>query len=173
MKNSTRFIVFMLVGLAALALYLHFRKPVFEKLQQEVRTMQAEESEMRIANMEMEELTNRYSVKADVPGFIEELYRFADQAVIEDHQVTTRGKQGPVRQQVPAAGRNKTVAGLDITRLEVVGHGTFRNIAEYLRLVQAADSPKRIIEMRIVPGQDSLQLNMVLELYSYKGSDGA
>lgn len=178
MKNSTKFIIFLVIGLIILAFYLYIRNPEtsIEELRQERATVVSEEAKLRIANQELEELANRYSIKVNMAEFVEHLYLFAREAGISDHQLVTKNVNTALGQG--GTGRstrtvNRGAPGFHIRSMEIVLTGGYRNIAEYIRLVQTMDNPTRITQLTMKPLKDKLQLKMILELYSYGEENGS
>ena len=173
MKNGRTLIVFLVVAVLAVLVYRQLRLSAIGKVEQQLSDIRAERIELERAGAELNDLRNSHRLLLDVPGFVEQLHRFASQTgIATEYELSTIGKQDRGRGVNQAGGADSRPAGgLAMNRMKISLMGPYRNIAEYLRLLEQLDSPIRITALSMRKDQDALKMNMELELYVHKGKD--
>jgi len=166
MKNSTKLILLLLVGLLFFLPYQQVRKNASREIRQELDVVLAEKKVLIDGKRELAELIKQYSDRTDVAAFVEQMDRYARQTGISDYELST-GSTGSGGRTGRGSGRVSRI-GLDVSKMRVALSGGYRNIAEYLRLVQAINSPKKITALEMSPGEGVMKLTMNIELYSYR-----
>jgi len=173
MKYSKTLVICMVAGLCLLLAYMKVRQRDLKKIQGELATTTAQRNDLVMANQEMTKLIGRYGAGADVPAFVEEMHRYARQVgLADDYELSSSQKNSsPSR----SSGANQKAAGstLVVSRMRISLHGEYRDIAEYLRLLQEDKNPKKFIDLKMVQEKGVPRLNLNLELYSYRGENGA
>ncbi|NTV12728.1 MAG: hypothetical protein HGA96_02150 [Desulfobulbaceae bacterium] len=174
MKNGKILIIGILVGLGLLLGYLKMRHGHLKKIQAELETTQSQRNDLLAADREVAELVKRYGAGADVPAFVEQMHRYSRQlGLAADYELSSSQKNLGGGRRSGGASPGATGSSLTISRMRVAMAGEYRDIAEYLRLLQADKSPKKIIDLKIVQEKGVPKLNLNLELYSYRGGNGA
>ena len=172
MKNSKTLIVCMLVGLSLLLVYMKVRQRDLKKIQGELATTMTQRNDLLKANQEVAALVARYGAGADIPAFVEQMHRSARQVGIgDDYELSSDQKNSFAAR--PGGGNQKApAAALEVSRMRISLHGEYRDIAEYLRLLQADKNPKNFTDLKMVQERGVPRLNLNLELYSYRGENG-
>lgn len=173
MKNSKMLIVCIIVGLCFLAVYLPVRQRALKKIQGELGATTARHNDLVLANREVAELLKRYGAGADVPVFVEQMHRSSREiGITADYELSSNPKNSPSGRSGGASQKVVVGSNLAVSRMKIALHGEYRDIAEYLRLLQEDKNPKKFIDLKLVQEKGVPRLNLNLELYSYRGGNG-
>lgn len=149
----------LITGILVLLAYQNIRLKSTNRLNEELRAIAAETSRITAAGNELARLKKLFPIEADVSSFVENMYQCAQASGITRHEVSTvtAGQTGK------AAGKE---AALKIYRVKVSFSGTYRNIAEYIRLVQSIERFKRISSFEMKSENGQIMTTLMLELFS-------
>lgn len=173
MKNSKNLIVCIVIGLCLLLAYLQVRQRSLKKIQGELATTQALNNDLAAANRELAELVRRYGAGADVPTFVEKMHRYSKQlGIAVDYELSSNPKSSGGGRRSSGANQGAVGTNLVVSRMKVSLDGEYRDVAEYLRLLQEDKSPKKVIDFKVIQEKGVPKLNLNLELYSYRGENG-
>jgi len=175
MKNSKNLTVCIIVGLCLLFAYLQVRHRHLKKIQGELATTIGLRNDLIKADREVADLVKRYGAGADVPTFVEQMHRYSRQlGIAADYELSSSQKNSGGGRRSSGASQGAMVgSNLVVSRMKVSLDGKYRDIAEYLRLLQEDKNPKKFIDLKIAQEKGVPVLNMNLELYSYRGNNGA
>lgn len=151
--------VLLIVGTIALLAYQNIRLKGTNRMKAELHAIAAETTRIKAADIELARLKRLFPREADVSSFIENMYQCAQVTGIKKHEVSTVtvGQTGKASGKEPA---------LKIYRVKASFAGSYRNAAEYIRMVQNIERFKRIssLEMKSEGGQ--IMTTLMLELFS-------
>lgn len=174
MKSSKNLTVVIIVGLCLLFAYVQVRHRHLKKVQVELANTLALQNDLIKANREVTDLVKRYGAGADVPTFVEQMHRYSRQlGVAADYELSSSQKNSGGGRRSSGASQGAAGSNLVVSKMKVSLDGEYRDIAEYLRLLQADKNPKKFIDLKISHQKGVPVLNMNLELYSYRGNNGA
>lgn len=133
-----------------------------KRLHADLARITAEQDKSRTAEAEVARLTRLIPSDANIPGFIEDLYRTAQESGLKKYEVATETGRtsGTAR---PGGSESSTIAK---HHLKVTATGTYRNFAEFIRRVQNSERFNRITDFKLVPAQEQLRGALTVELYS-------
>jgi len=171
MKNRKALVVCMFVGICLLLGYVLMRHRDLKKIQAELAVAKTQNNELTRANQEVAKLIGRYGAGADVPAFVEEMHRYARQAGIADDYELSSSQKNSSSGRSGASNQKGVEAALTVSRMRISLHGEYRDIAEYLRLLQEDKNPKKFLDLRVSQEKGVPRLTMNLELYSYRGDN--
>lgn len=142
--------------------YKSNRAAKIRQLRSDLARITAEQNKTRAAEAEVTRLTQMIPSHADIPTFMEGLYRAAHDSGLTQHEASTE------------AGKNSGTArpgGSDTSAIEkqhikVSANGTYRNFAEYVRRVQNSERFNRITDFKLTPDTAQLKGTLTIELYS-------
>lgn len=174
MKSSKNLTVCIIIGICLLLAYVQVRHKSLKKIQSELTTTTALHSDLVKANREVADLVKRYGAGADVPTFVEQMHRYSQQlGIAADYELSSSQKNSGGGRRSAGATPGAAGTNLVVSRMKVSLDGEYRDIAEYLRLLQEDKNPKKFIDLKIAQDKGIPILNMNLELYSYRGGNGA
>lgn len=155
-------IAYLLILAIAMLAYRANRATKVKRLRADLAKISAEQDKSRAAEAEVTRLTQLIPADANIPAYIEALYRSARESGLKQYEVSTETAKasGTAR---PGDSESGTIAK---HRLKVAATGTYRNFAEFIRRVQNSDRFNRIIEFKLVPDQAQLKGTLTVELYS-------
>lgn len=155
-------IAYLLILAIAMFAYRANRAAKVKLLRADLAKITADQNKSRAAEAEVTRLTRLIPADANIPAYIEELYRSARKSGLKQYEVSTEADKasGTAR---PGGSESGTIAK---HRLKVAATGTYRNFAEFVRQVQNSDRFNRIIEFKLVPDQAQLKGTLTVELYS-------
>jgi len=174
MKNSKNLLICVIVGFALLLVYLKLRYADLQKIQGELTTTVALRNDLVANDREVARLVRRYGAGADVPVFVEQMHRYSSQlGIAADYELRSSPQQSSGGHRGGAANQGAARTNLAVSRMQIALRGEYRDIAEYLRLLQVDKNPKRFIDLKVGQEKGVPVLNLNLELYSYRGGNGA
>jgi hypothetical protein len=153
------------VGVVVISAYYLLRQIPSTATAGRLHELQQTISSLKLKQLETDEALQRYAGDADLPGFVERLYAGARKVGLDGHEVTT----GLGRSYTPTRRRSRPGdldEALKNSRLQVVLHGTFREIAEYLSEVNKIDRIKQISRLDLSPDKGRVKGVLVLDLYA-------
>lgn len=160
--------VAILIPIALLG-YVTTRHAAAGRLDNELRILQERISQQQILR---ENISNHDFAEADLVSFVEALYSCARQIGLFDHEVTTPQRQDtrPIRHdhQGPAPA---ATASLKTSRLQVVLHGDYQRIAEYLRTVDTLRGYKQISHLEITVDGSTLRALLLIDFHALQKVD--
>jgi hypothetical protein len=166
-----RITLFLILGLLALGVLYLNRQGRMADLQLELSGLREEKVLLQRASVETGDLARTFSGGIDVASFTEQLYASARRAGISDHEVITGIVRAENRQAGGRQGRSRGRGeGLETSRLQVSLSGRFKDIAEYLRLVQGIESLARISSLEMKPGEKAVRAELLIDLYALEGN---
>lgn len=167
-----QFGVIVIVGIALLSGYSLARQGMTSRLNGELSEIHEKISRQQLVDVQIREQRLRLSGATDLASFVESLYACAQLVGVTDHEVTTsrRREHSQVRRSRKSQ-RQDAGEILKVNRLQVVLHGDYRSLAEYLRKVGEIDRLKQVVRCDITPDKGSLKMLLLLDLYSLKGLD--
>lgn len=173
MKNSKMLIICLLAGLCLLLAYMKVRQRDLKKIQGELETTSGQRNDLVLANQEVAELASRYGAGVDLPIFVEQMHRNARQVgIVDDYELSSSQNKLP-NGRSGGGGQKSAGTTLAVSRMRISLHGEYRDIAGYLELLQKDKNPKKFIDLKMVQDRGVPRLNLNLELYSYRGGNGA
>ena len=155
-------VAYLLILAVVMLVYRTNRASKIKRLRAELASNASEQARTRATEAEVDRLTRLIPAEANVPAFMEALYRSAQQSGLKQHEVVTEAA-GKTLSARPGATDTSNVAK---QRLKINASGSFRNFAEYLRLVQNIGRFNRITEFKLTPDNGQLKGTIFLELYS-------
>lgn len=172
-KRTDRIIVLALLGLAVVcsAVYFMERSRAIARIRVEVGNLQRQSLSQSPAFITPERLLRMFPGQPGISLFVDGLYQHAQKAGIRNLEVQTLAP----KDKGPRAGGRKEekTKVLQAFPLRIMMDGTYRNIAEYMRLMQNDDRFIRILELELQPGKDLHRAIMTLEIFSIEGQDAS
>jgi Tfp pilus assembly protein PilO len=143
------------------------------RLQAELRKIEADRARLVTVERELAQLRRSVPHDADVPAFIESLYLCAQETSARNHTVVTVERGGGAAgiertNRAPVKGKD----GLERHHLLVSLQGSYRDLAEYIRLVQNMERFKKITAFQMKPADGILSATVELELYTLQVPHG-
>jgi Tfp pilus assembly protein PilO len=134
-----------------------------KQLRSQIAQVRNEQEKTRRGEAELARLSRLFPVKSDSAVVIEDLYRYAKEAGLKQHELVTEAdkKQGATR---PGVAKESAVVASRSIKISVAGN--FRQIAEYIRRVQNMDRFNRVVEFKLVPDAAGVKGTMTLELFA-------
>ena len=177
MKNNIKklTIVFVMLGFAALLTYQAKRDSAMGRLSKEMAGLAEERRNLALAQNQLEHLKQYFPKEADIVRFMETLYLCGTEAGLQAHEVATVKSvetDSPESAQRRARAEKKG-SDLGVFRLKISMVGNYRQVAEYVRLVQNIEQFKKITSLVLVPEKGQVKGSLELELYSLRGQNGA
>jgi hypothetical protein len=174
MKADRLLIVSVVAAVLIVLVYLWVRSADIDKVEKQLLDLRVEQAEIDRAREEWTDLKGSNQLLLHVPEFVEQLHRFAIQTgVDEEYELSTLGNQGRIRGSGQTASNDSRMSGgLSMNRMKISLISSYRNIAEYLRLLQQLNSPFRIVAVTMRKENDALKMTMELELYSFRRANG-
>ncbi|MBA4371342.1 MAG: hypothetical protein C0402_00600 [Thermodesulfovibrio sp.] len=175
MKKRTDLLIFMLVlGLAAVlsGVYGIQRSRALAQVRVEMETLLRQPAFRPPTFTAPEKLVRMFPQQPDISVFVDGLYQHAHKSGIRNLEVQTL----PTKDRGPrVTGRKdeKAKKTMQALPLRIVMEGTYRNIAEYMRLMQNDERFTRVVELEIQPGKDLLRATMTLEIFSIAGQNAS
>lgn len=155
-------IAYLLVLSVCLVAYRSNRAAKVKRLRADLAKIGADQTKVRANENEVNRLTRLIPADANIPAYIENLYRTAREAGLTQCEVTTEADKGSGAAR-PGGSETSNIAK---HRLKLTASGTYRHFAELLRLVQNSERFNRIIDFKLVPEGAPLKGFMTVELYS-------
>lgn len=155
-------VAYLLVLTVVMLGYRTNRAAKVKRLRAELARTASDQNKKRTEEAEVVRLTHLIPAASNTPAFMESLYRCAKESGLKQHEAVTEtaASTAPAR---PGAADTGTVAK---HRIKVSAIGSFRNFAEYLRLVQNIERFNRITEFKLAPDSGQLRGTITVELYS-------
>jgi Tfp pilus assembly protein PilO len=156
--------IYLMVLAVVLPLYRLKRSSADKRLQAEISASKNEIIKIKASSMER--LRRMFPMEAHTALFVEDLYTAALQSKLATHEVSTESSA----QRSPA---RKVAQPEDLTtfNFKVTVEGSYRSIAEYIRIVQNIERFKRITDIKLSPGKLGVAGTISLELISLKGQN--
>ncbi|MGD0885756.1 MAG: hypothetical protein ABSA46_12975 [Thermodesulfovibrionales bacterium] len=177
-KPSRRSLVIglaVVLSLAGLWLYLHGRSGQMHQMQDQIMKLQSDRVSLQRKRLDPQIFERMIPIKPDVSVFIENLYACAKATGIKNHEVATvtstneRGEM-PRQEMMSSRGREEEIRRYVV---KVSFEGSYRDTAEYVRLVQNIERFKRITELQVKPERNLLRTTITLEILSRERSNAA
>lgn len=155
-------IAYLVLLCIVMAFYKRNRAQKIKLLHTEISRVEADRMNRRVADNEAARLENQIPSSLDITTFMEELFRCAGESGLKEHEITTEpgGGVGPAR---PSAGTPTSVVS---QRLRVSISGSYRSVAEYIRLVQNLKRLNRISEFKLSSDNGQTIGLITIELYA-------
>lgn len=153
---------YLLILAIAMLGYRANRVKEMKQLRAQLSRSAAERNTKHSVDAELVRLTQLIPTEANVPSFIETLYRYAKESGLKQHEVVTEATAKTASAR-PGAIETGTV---EKHRLRVSANGSFRDFAEYIRRLQNIEHFNRITEFKLTPDNGQLKGTVTLELYS-------
>lgn len=173
MKKRTDIVVFVIfLGLAAVLSFVYSmeRSRAIGRIRMEMESLHLQQQQRPPTVSEPENLGRMFPPRAELPLFVDGLYEYARKSGIRNLEVQTLASKEKI-QRTGGRKEEKKTRLLRAYQLRIQMEGTYRNIAEYIRLMQNSERFTRILELEIEPGKDLLKAAMMLEIYSIEGPD--
>lgn len=132
-------------------------------LRSQIATVRNEQEKVRRGEAELAKLSKLFPSEVGTTVVVEELYRYARESGLKQHELATISEK---KQASSRPGVVKTGSSLDATPIKISIIGSFRQIAEYIRLVQNMERFNRISEFKLTPDELGVKGTMTIELYS-------
>lgn len=167
-------LVLLVAGLTAFLVFVKKRSADSTRLQTELQRIEADRARLGKAASDLVGMKKVFPRDADVAAFIEQLYLCAQEAAVRNHTVVTAQRSGAAdgggerANRTAAAGKD----GIETHRLLVSLEGSYRDVAEYIRLVQNMERFKKITVFSLKPADGVLSAAVELELYTLKVPHG-
>jgi Tfp pilus assembly protein PilO len=158
--------VYLLILALSLPLYRLKRNATDKRLQAEINTTKVELAKINTATIEMNRLHRLFPPEAHTTSFIEDLYTAAQQAKLTTHEVSSENTATRPSSRVASQADE-----LSRFRFKVDVEGSFRSIAEYIRIVQNIERFKHVSAIQLAPGKKGVMGTISLELFSLKGQN--
>ena len=157
---------YLLILAVALPLYRLKRNAADRRLQSEISSAKGEIEKINTAALEMDRLRRLFPAETSSASFIEDLYTAAQQAKLTTHEVSSENNATRPSSRVASQADE-----LSRFRFKVDVEGSFRSIAEYIRIVQNIERFKHVSAIQLAPGKNGVMGTISLELFSLKGQN--
>ncbi len=149
----------LIAGIIVLLAYQNIRLKSTNRMKAELHAIAAETTRIKAADIELARLKKLFPIEADVSFFIENMYQCAQASGIKNHEVSTVSAS----QTGKSSGKEPA---LKIYRVKASFAGNYRNVAEYIRMVQNIERFKRISSFEMKSENGQIMTNLTLELFS-------
>ncbi|MGC2063020.1 MAG: hypothetical protein WA610_08575 [Thermodesulfovibrionales bacterium] len=172
MKKRTDIIIYIVCLVLAViisAVYYMERARAIRGLRSETEALSRQQPSRQEPVTAPERLGRMFPRQPELPLFIDGLYQYALKSDIINLDVQTLH---PREKGARTGGSKEEKASiLRSYPLRITMEGTYRNIAEYIRLMQNSERFTRVLELEIQPGNDLHKATMTLEIFSAAGPD--
>ncbi len=162
-----------LVVLLILILLVHqgLRQTGRSRLLTERDALSARMVKLRGEQAQLKSLNKALPTRLEIAPFIETLTRLARQTGVQNHvAVTAASGSGRTAARRPVAVPGSS--SLQTARLKIEFFSSFREAAEYLRLVQNLDIFKRIVDLEMDPKQGTVRTLLTIDLIALQDGHG-
>ncbi|MDA8084859.1 MAG: hypothetical protein M0024_14475 [Nitrospiraceae bacterium] len=164
------FSVFLCAALVSSLLYVVNREKALRRMKSETEDLYRQPAGQEGAGLPAN-LALMFPDKPGIAPFADSLALYAQKAGVRNLEVQTVEQKGTGRPGRGAkAGKGSAMRAHVI---KVAMEGSYRSIAEYIRLVQNSERFCRLTELDIRPGRELLKAGMTLEIYSIGGRDAS
>ena len=174
-KRTDRIIFIIFLGLAAVisAVYIMERSHALGRIRLDMETLHRQQQSRPLAVAEPERLVRMFPPRPDLSLFVDELYEYGRKSGIMNLEVQSLPSKEKGRQT--GDGKEEKTRVMRSYPLRIMMEGTYRTIAEYIRLMQNSERFTRVLELEIQPGKDLdvHRATMTLEIFSIAGSDAS
>lgn len=153
------------VGVALILGYYGLRSLDVRQLNKDLHELRQKITLEQLAEVDFLEKQKHLEGSYDLVAFVEELYAGAQRAGLDNHDVTTSQAGISNRGRNSRRGNNVQGAGLKTSRLQVELRGSFRQIAEYLKAVEASQAYKQITHFEMAPDDGLIKMTLMIDLY--------
>ncbi len=173
MKKRTDIVIFIVcIGLAAVlsAVYAMERTRAIGKIRQDLETLHGQQPS-RPPAAAPESLVRMFPRQPELSLFVDGLYQYAGKSGVRNLEVQTL----PLREKIVRTGgrKDQKAAAMRSYPVRIMLEGSYRAIAEYIRLVQNSERFTRVLEFDIQPGKDLHRATMNLEIFSIEAPDAS
>jgi Tfp pilus assembly protein PilO len=163
------------LSFAALCLYLHGRSGEMHHMQDQIVKLQRDRLSLQSKRLDPQIFERMIPINPDVSVFIESLYECAKATGIKNHEVatvaSTNGREEKSGQErMGSRGREEEIRRYVV---KISFEGSYRETAEYVRLLQNIERFKRITELQVKPEKNLLKATITLEILSRERPDAA
>jgi Tfp pilus assembly protein PilO len=172
LKKRTDIVIFIaFIGLAVLlsSVYYVGRSRLRGEIRLELEALRSQQQLRTPVVSEPERLGRMFPLQPELSAFVDGLYRYARKSGIRNIEVQTLAAKD--RAPRPAGRKDVPTKLMRSYPLRIMMEGTYRNIAEYIRLLQNSERFTRVRELEIEPGKGALKATMTLEIFSIEGPD--
>ncbi len=172
-RGKKVFIAAAAAALAATVIFAGIRLREISAAQHQLAGLERQAEQMLLAGAEAEELRRRFPPQADIASFVEGLSLLAQQAGLRNLEITTltpAKSAAPARQAAPAAAPAGRMASYPV---KLSFEADYRTAAEYLRLVQAMERYKRLVQVELKPHKQTIRISIVIEITAFEASHAA
>jgi Tfp pilus assembly protein PilO len=174
LKKRTDIVIFIIFfGLAAVlsAVYIMERSRAIGKVRMDIESLHRQQSSRPLKVIAPERLVRMFPQQPELSLFVDGLYQHARKSGIRNLEVQTL----PSKEKGPRTGGRKEERATLMRSypLRIMMEGTYRTIAESIRLMQNSERFIRVVELEIQPGKDVHRAFMTLEIFSIAGPDAS
>lgn len=150
--------------------YRSNRNQKTKKLRAQLAQIESEKARQAATKAEFDRISRLFPQTGDSMDFARNLHMVAEESGLKTHEVST--DTASIKKNA-RPGNGSGPAELKRLRLQIVCTGTYRAMAEYVRLVQNQRQLHRIIDMKLSSQDDLVKGSLSVELYFLPGLRGA
>lgn len=131
-------------------------------LKSQISQIENEKEKVRKGEEELKRLSKLFPTQADSGVVVESLYRFAKESGLKQHDIATESTNKQTSTRPTEANKDSIVKH----SIKISVLGSFRQIAEYIKLIQSMERFNRITEFKLTPFENMVSGTITVEIFS-------